>query len=281
MGRGDGRRSLASRGAKVGIPTVAALGAGSAIAVAAIPGDDGTIDGCYSRATGNLRVVQSGDRCRGIETAIKWNQRGPAGPEGIPGPSGEAGPKGDTGPAGPPGPAGAAGDSAIVVGGEALNAGTADAFLKLDGVPGESTDAKHKGEIDLESFSFGVKQTGATSGGGGGGAGKADFSSFTFDKLYDASSPKLFLGSASGEHFKSALVTFRKRGGEQQEFLTYKFEDVLVEHYDQGGTKEPPLLEDVGLTFRKVTISYRPQNADGSLDDPITASWDIAANKQG
>jgi hypothetical protein len=104
---------------------------------------------------------------------VWWNQRGPAGPQGIPGPSGEAGPKGDTGaagPAGPAGPAGAAGDSAIVVGGEALNAGTADAFLKLDGVPGESTTPKHKGEIDLESFSFGVKQTKATSGGGGGRA---------------------------------------------------------------------------------------------------------------
>jgi type VI secretion system secreted protein Hcp len=277
MGK-DGRRGLASRGAKVGIPTVAALGAGSAIAVAAIPGDDGSIDGCYSRASGNLRVVESGDACRNSETAIKWSQRGPAGPQGIPGP---AGPKGETGAAGPAGPAGPAGSSAILVGGEALNAGTADAFLKLDGVPGESADAKHKGEIDLESFSFGVKQTATIGGGGGGGAGKAEFSSFRFEKLYDASSPKLFLGSASGEHFKSALVTFRRRGGEQQEFLTYKFDDVLVEHYDQGGTTEPPLLEDVGLTFRKVEITYRPQKADGSLGDPITASWDIAANKQG
>jgi type VI secretion system secreted protein Hcp len=274
MGK-DVRRGLARRGAKVGIPTVAALGAGSAIAVAAIPGDDGTIDGCYSQANGSLRVVENADECRKSETAIKWNQRGPAGPQGIPGP---AGPKGDAGPAGPAGPPG---NAAILVGGEALNAGTADAFLKLDGVPGESADAKHKGEIDLESFSFGVKQTGTIAGGGGGGAGKAEFSSFRFEKLYDAASPKLFLGAASGEHFKSAVVTFRKRGAEQQEFLTYKFDDVLVEHYDQGGTTEPPLLEDVGLTFRKVEITYRPQKADGSLGDPITASWDIASNKEG
>jgi type VI secretion system secreted protein Hcp len=268
MGK-DGRRSLASRGAKVGIPTVAALGAGSAIAVAAIPGDDGSINGCYSKGNGDLRVVENGADCRRQETPIKWSQRGPAGPQGEPGP------KGDTGPAGP------AGNSAILVGAEALNAGTADAFLKLDGVPGESTDAKHKGEIDLESFAFGVKQTGTAGTGGGGGTGKAEFSSFRFEKLYDTSSPKLFLGAADGEHFKSALVTFRKRSGEQQEFLTYKFDDVMVEHYDQGGTQQPPLLEDVGFTFRKVEISYRPQNADGSLGDAVTASWDVAANKQG
>jgi type VI secretion system secreted protein Hcp len=257
----------------VGIPTVAALGAGSAIAVAAIPGDDGSINGCYSKANGDLRVVENGADCRRRETPIQWSQRGPAGPQGIPGP---AGPKGDAGPAGP------AGNAGILIGGQALNAGTADAFLKIDGVPGESTDAKHKGEIDLESFSFGVKNPGSTgSASGGAGAGKAQFSSFTFDKLYDASSPKLFLGAASGQHFKSAVLTFRKRGGEQQDFLTYKFEDLMVEHYDQGGKQEPPLLEDVGMTFDKVEITYRPQNADGSLGSPITASWDVASNKAG
>jgi len=34
----------------------------------------------------------------------------------------------------------------------------ADYFLKLDGIPGESTDAKHKDEIELVSFSWGVTQ---------------------------------------------------------------------------------------------------------------------------
>ena len=34
-----------------------------------------------------------------------------------------------------------------------------DAFLKLDGVKGESFDNTHKGEIDILSFSWGVSQT--------------------------------------------------------------------------------------------------------------------------
>jgi hypothetical protein len=129
MGK-DVRRGLASRGAKIGIPTVAALGAGSAIAVAAIPGDDGTIDGCYSRATGNLRVVESADDCRKAETAIKWNQRGPAGPQGLPGPAGPkgdpgaAGPQGDPGPQGPPGPAGGALANLDSLAGASCNNGT-------------------------------------------------------------------------------------------------------------------------------------------------------------
>ena len=54
-----------------------------------------------------------------------------------------------------------------------------DAFLMLDGIKGESNDAKHKGEIDVKSFSWGVSQTGAGHTGLGSGAGKAEFQDLT------------------------------------------------------------------------------------------------------
>jgi type VI secretion system secreted protein Hcp len=293
MSEDEGRRRLAGRGLKVAIPTVAALGAGTAIAAGAIPGEDGNIEGCYSRLTGALRVVEDADDCRVLETAIAWNQRGPKGDQGIPGPQGAIGPQGnpgDPGPAGPAGPAGPPGgataseagcDAAVGPGGETINAGNADIFMKVDGIMGESNDDKHKGELELLSFSFGLKNTGSIVGGGGGGAGTSEFASFCFEKLYDSSSPELFLGTASGEHFKSATVTFRKLGKDQQEFLTYKFEDILFDQYDQGGKDEPPLLEDAGFKFREVTITYRPQKADGSLGSPITVNWDLSTNKAG
>ena len=47
-----------------------------------------------------------------------------------------------------------------------------DYFLKIDGVDGESTDDKHKGEIDILSWSWGVQQSGTMAHGGGGGEGK-------------------------------------------------------------------------------------------------------------
>jgi len=48
-----------------------------------------------------------------------------------------------------------------------------DYFLRIDGVPGSSTDAKHKGEIEVESFSFGVSNQASPGTGAGGGAGWA------------------------------------------------------------------------------------------------------------
>lgn len=284
MSENERQRSNLRRGAKVAVPTVAALGAGSVIAFAAIPSSDGTISGCYRTSGGSLRLVDNPATCSTRERSIQWSQRGPKGDAGTPGAPGAPGATGPAGPAGAPGAPGAPGGSGgegIIVGGEALRAGNVDAFLKLDGIAGESVDAKFKDEIDIKSFSFGVKKTAPTPGGGGGGGStsRAQFSSFHIQKLVDASSPKIFQATASGQNIKSATITFVQDGESRAAFLTYKFDDIVVDEYEQGGDDEPPMLEDVGFAFGRVSISYRPQRPDGSLGTAIEASWDVAAGK--
>ena len=81
-------------------------------------------------------------------------------------------------------------------------------FLKLDGIAGESTDVAHKGEIDIDSWSWGVSNTRLdVGGGGGGGAGKASFQDFHFVSRISKASPALFLACASGSHIKEALLS--------------------------------------------------------------------------
>jgi hypothetical protein len=63
---------------------------------AAIPGPGGVITGCFKNVNGQLRVVNSSSNCRPSETALTWNQTGPAGPAGPQGPQGPAGPSGIT-----------------------------------------------------------------------------------------------------------------------------------------------------------------------------------------
>src|SRR5258705_5385585 len=107
-----------------------------------------------------------------------------------------------------------------------------DAFLKLDGIEGESTDAAHKGEIEVLSFSWGVNQTGSLVGGGGSGAGKASFQDLHFNTIVSKASPRLFKACATGEHIKKASLSMRKAGGrQQQEFLKIELEEVLVSSY--------------------------------------------------
>ena len=78
-------------------------------AVSSIVSADGSINGCYKEANGQLRVVPSGEACGPSELAISWSQRGPQGApgaQGAPGPQGPQGPKGEKGDTGLQGPQG-------------------------------------------------------------------------------------------------------------------------------------------------------------------------------
>jgi type VI secretion system secreted protein Hcp len=127
-----------------------------------------------------------------------------------------------------------------------------DYFLKIDGIAGESQDAKHKGEIEIESFSWGVSQTGAHAAGGGGGAGKVHFHDLTITKTVDKASPNLFLKCASGEHIKQAVLTVRKAGERQEDFLRVTFSDVLISSFQDGGTPNG-VVDASSLSYRNVT----------------------------
>src|SRR3954470_2558979 len=134
-----------------------------------------------------------------------------------------------------------------------------DYFLKIEGIDGESTDAKHKGEIDLESWSWGEAQTGAHAGGGGGGAGKVSMRDFAATAKLSKASPKLMLACANGEHLKKATLTCRKAGKEQREFIEITMTDVLVSSYRTSGSShgdEVP-TDQVSLNFSRIEYQYK------------------------
>jgi type VI secretion system secreted protein Hcp len=159
-----------------------------------------------------------------------------------------------------------------------------DIFAKIGDIKGESVDDKHKDEIDVLSFSWGVTNAGSMAFGSGGGVGKAQFSDFSFTTTTSKASPSLFLACASGQHIKDATITVRRAGdgrGSQQDYLVIKMNDVLVSSYNTGGSSggDRP-TESVSMAFAKVELSYSPQKPDGTLDAPITAGWDLKANKK-
>ncbi|HEX4527440.1 MAG TPA: type VI secretion system tube protein Hcp [Gaiellaceae bacterium] len=154
-------------------------------------------------------------------------------------------------------------------------------FLKIDGIAGESLDAKHKGEIELESFSWGETQQGAVTGGGGAGAGKVQMHDFHFVMRMNKASPPLLLACAAGQHLKSAVLTGRRTGKDQQEFLVIKFADLLISSYQTGGVADQPFPTDqVSFSFAQISVDYRAARPDGTLDAAVHAGWDVKANKK-
>jgi type VI secretion system secreted protein Hcp len=158
----------------------------------------------------------------------------------------------------------------------------ADYFLKIDGIDGESCDSKHKGEIQLESWSFSESQGGTMAYGGGGGAGKVQMQDFHFVMKVNKASPKLFLACAIGEHIKQAILTCRKAGKEQQEYLIVKFSDILVSSFQTGGQANADVipLDNIALNFTKIEYEYKEQKPDGSLGGAVKAGYDLKAQKK-
>jgi type VI secretion system secreted protein Hcp len=156
-----------------------------------------------------------------------------------------------------------------------------DMFIKIDDIKGESPDAKHKDEIQVLSWSWGMSQSGTTHDGAGGGAGKVNVQDLTFTKFVDSSSPNLIKFCCNGKHFKQALLTIRKAGEHPLEYLKITIKDIIVSAVTTGGSGgEDRLTENVTLNFGKFQVEYTPQKADGSGAAAIPVTWNIAANTE-
>lgn len=155
-------------------------------------------------------------------------------------------------------------------------------FLKLDGIQGESTDKKHKDEIDVRSWTWGMVQQLFHDGGGGGtSAGKAKFEDLQFSHRIDKASPAIMLACASGKHLKDATLTMRKAGKTPLEFLVIKLMGVLVTSVrDAGDEGMPGTHETVTLNFAKVDLEYVPQKASGAPGAGVHFKWDVQANQK-
>ena len=155
-----------------------------------------------------------------------------------------------------------------------------DAFLKIDGIEGEAANVKYVKWITVESFSWGVTNTGSSDPTGGAGAGKAQAQDLHVIVPTQISSPKLFLAAATGQHFKFAEL--QVVGRDSQAFIKVRLEDVLVSSFGMSGHSGDALpRESIALAYRQVTESVSRRKADGSLDAPITAQFDFFKNASG
>jgi type VI secretion system secreted protein Hcp len=156
-----------------------------------------------------------------------------------------------------------------------------DMFLKMKDFDGEATDHKHKGSIDVLAWSWGVSQSGTGHQGGGSGAGKASFQNIQITKYVDKSSNKLMRACTQGEHIPEAILTVRKAGTDQQEYIKWTFNECLISSVSTGGSGgEDRLTESLSLNYVKVKFEYWPQKPDGTLDGVQPYSYDIKAQKK-
>jgi len=157
-----------------------------------------------------------------------------------------------------------------------------DIHLKIGDIKGESTDDKHKDEVDVETWTWGASNPGSLSPGSG-SSGRVSFSDLSFGHRFDKASPKLWKACATGEHIRDATLTSARQGQGSQDFLIIKMSDVLITSVavsEASGAGSVP-MEQVTMTFGKVDLEYKPQKSDGSLDAGVPFKYDIRSNREG
>jgi type VI secretion system secreted protein Hcp len=152
-------------------------------------------------------------------------------------------------------------------------------FAKLDGINGESKDSQHSGWVDVLSWGYAVSQSSSAHVGGGSGVGKANFSELVLTHYVDIATPNLMKYCANGKPLSSVIISACKVGGGLQEYMTVTLSDVLVTHCRPvGATNSPRVIEEVGLSYSKINVQTKQQNADGSMGAAVTGAWDVKQN---
>lgn len=161
-----------------------------------------------------------------------------------------------------------------MVGGRALAGGTADVFLKVDGVEGESTASGFAGQVDVKSFGFELENSST----GGSGQGSTTVGTFKFTKFVDKSSPVLAKRAAQGLSTVVAFSFVRSTPAGARTFMTVRVAG-FVKHWEVGGEREPALLERVELRPTRYCIAYRPVDASGGLGGEIRFNHNVATTE--
>ena len=94
----------------------------------------------------------------------------------------------------------------------------AAAYIKFDGVDGESTDANHDKWIDVLSIDWGARSGGPPRSGSG---------DVSVTKYVDKASPKLQQSCATGGRYKEVVLSSPNKASPSTPYLRYKLRDVI------------------------------------------------------
>lgn len=156
-------------------------------------------------------------------------------------------------------------------------------FIRLSSITGESKDGKHRGEIDVLNWNWGVTTPPAADGAGPGKAsGKAAPSNLNFTHRIDLASPSLIGACALGKQLKDGEITVETTGRDPKTILLVKLSNIIVTSVETCVDKlADGLTENVALSFAKIECVYNELDPEGVIRNTSKFSWDIENNTGG
>ncbi|MFJ4351158.1 Hcp family type VI secretion system effector [Pseudomonas sp. NPDC089428] len=158
-----------------------------------------------------------------------------------------------------------------------------DAFMKVDGIEGESLDEGHKGWIELLSYHYDAMQTisHTASSSGGASTGGVTLGDFQISKYIDRATPKLFELCCRGLHIKTVTIRVHRAGAEKFKYLDIVLEEVLIALVSGQAAEQSGLpVEVVTLNYGRIRFEYTQQRrVDGGSAGIVSGGWDRTTNK--
>lgn len=158
-----------------------------------------------------------------------------------------------------------------------------DAYLKIEGINGESDDERHRNWIEVNNVVYAVHQPRATvlSTAGGHTSGKADLFPITFQKLADTSSPLLLQTCATGKTIPKAMFEFMRADGEGKPipYFRIELENLMIATMAPDSGDGGIIVERVQIAFAKIKWNYVKQSIRGGSQGNTSGGWDCSANK--
>lgn len=155
------------------------------------------------------------------------------------------------------------------------------AYIKFDGVDGESVHDSHKNWSVLETFSQMLHKPGAGGTGTARRRGDVVFEDIQCSKLLDKSSPKLAEAVAKGKVFPKVEIeiTASTTDNAQVTYYRYELKNVLVSSYSVGGGNQDKPVESFSLNFEEIAVVYTEADSQGSKKGDVKYGWKVEEGK--
>lgn len=142
-------------------------------------------------------------------------------------------------------------------------------FLKIDGIPGSSTQDKYQDTIEVENFSWGLNVTPA-SGGTRDPAPVVTFDDLEWSQQVDKSVPLLMEKAGKGQSIgKAQLDLLRATGDKPYAYLSMAFEDILLTGVSINGSSGEAAQVEASFAYKALTMTVRVQAKTGALEDYV------------
>lgn len=144
-------------------------------------------------------------------------------------------------------------------------------------IKGGVTTKGFEGQIELNSFQFGVgRGVGSPTGGTTNReATTPSVSEIVATKVLDESTGPLLKEAYSGAGKATAVISFvRTDGGGGVTYLEYTLTNVMLSGWSTSSGGDKP-SESISLNFTKIVTSFTTQNTDGTAGDPFRVNYDL------